>query len=238
MYYYQFNIGDYQSHTSHLSEMEDLVYRRLLDWYYLHECPIPLDEVEVSRQIRMRSHIESIAIVLQEYFERTDDGWIHNRANKEIAKAGDKSEKASASAKARWNKRDANALPTQSDSNATQDTIPNTQDTEHKTQKKATIVATPVGVSDSVWQEFIAHRKSKKARVTQLVIDGIQEQATIAGWSLEDALKETIVRNWQSFKADWVKDESLSKTGQMNQRVISGLTRGLIGGGNVKLLGN
>jgi hypothetical protein len=112
--------------------------------------------------------------------------------------------------------------------------------TNHKPIKNtATIVATPVGVSDSVWQEFVSHRKSKKARVTQLVIDGIQEQAKIAGWSLEDALKETIVRNWQSFKADWVKDESLSKTGQMNQRVISGLTRGLIGGNsNVKLLGN
>lgn len=103
---------------------------------------------------------------------------------------------------------------------------------------KAIVVATPVGVSDSVWQEFVSHRKSKKARVTQLVIDGIQKEASIAGWSLEDALKETIVRNWQSFKADWVKDENLSKTGQMNQRVISGLTRGLIGGGNVKLLGN
>jgi len=111
-------------------------------------------------------------------------------------------------------------------------------DTEKK-HKKITVVATPEGVSDSVWHEFIAHRKSKKARVTQLVVDGIQEQARIAGWSLEDALKETIVRNWQSFKADWVKDESLSKTGQMNQRVISGLTRGLIGGNsNVKLLGN
>lgn len=239
MYYYSFNIGDYQSHTSHLSEIEDLVYRRLLDWYYLHETPIPLDEVEVSRQIRMRSHTESIAIVLREYFECTDDGWIHHRANKEIAKADDKSEKASASAKARWNKRDANALPTQSDSNATHNTLPNTQDTEHKTHKKAIVIATPEGVSDSVWQEFVAHRKAKRARVTQLVLDGIQEQARIAGWSLEDALKETIVRNWQSFKADWVKkDENLSKTGQMNQRVISGLTRGLIGGGNVKLLGN
>jgi uncharacterized protein YdaU (DUF1376 family) len=238
MHYYQFNIGDYQSHTSHLSETEDLVYRRLLDWYYLHEIPIPLDEAEVSRQIRMRSHTESIAIVLQEYFERTDDGWIHHRANKEISKAGDKSEKAKASANARWSKKDANALQTQSDSNATHNTLHITQDTEHKTQKKATIVATPIGVSDSVWQEFIAHRKSKKARVTQLVIDGIQKEASIAGWSLEDALKETIVRNWQSFKADWVKDENLSKTGQMNQRVISGLTRGLIGGGNVKLLGN
>jgi uncharacterized protein YdaU (DUF1376 family) len=238
MYYYQFNIGDYQSHTSHLSEIEDLVYRRLLDWYYLHELPIPLDEAEVSRQIRMRSHTESIAIVLREYFERIEDGWIHHRANKEIAKAGDKSEKAKASANARWGKKDANALPTQSDSNATHNTLPITQDTEHKTQKKATIVAPPKGVSDSVWQEFVSHRKSKKARVTQLVIDGIQKEAMIAGWSLEDALKETIVRNWQSFKADWVKDENLSKTGQMNQRVISGLTRGLIGGGNVKLLGN
>jgi len=121
------------------------------------------------------------------------------------------------------------------------DAIPETEteaERETKKEKKATVVATPSGVSDSVWQEFIAHRKSKKARVTQLVIDGIQKEANIAGWSLEDALKETIVRNWQSFKADWVKDENLSKTGQMNQRVISGLTRGLIGGGNVKLLGN
>ena len=119
--------------------------------------------------------------------------------------------------------------------------IPETEgetERETETKKKATVVATPIGVSDSVWQEFVSHRKSKKARVTQLVIDGIQKEASIAGWSLEDALKETIVRNWQSFKADWVKDENLSKTGQMNQRVISGLTRGLIGGGNVKLLGN
>ena len=204
MHYYQFNIGDYQSHTSHLSETEDLVYRRLLDWYYLHEIPIPLDVAEVSRQIRMRSHTESIAIVLQEYFERTDDGWIHHRANKEIAKAGDKSEKASASAKARWSKKDANALPTQSDSNATHNTLHITQDTEHKTQKKATVVATPVGVSDSVWQEFKSLRKAKKAPITQRAIDKISEEANSAGWTLEKALEECIVRGWQAFKAEWV----------------------------------
>ena len=116
--------------------MEDLAYRRLLDWYYLHETPIPLDEAEVSRQIRMRSHIESIAIVLQEYFKRTEHGWIHHRADKEIAKIGEKSEKASASAKARWNKKDANALPTQSESNATHNTLPITQDTKHKRESK------------------------------------------------------------------------------------------------------
>jgi len=226
--------------------MEDLTYRRLLDWYYLHESPIPLDELEVARQIRMRSHSDCIAVVLREYFERTDDGWIHHRANKELAKAGEKSTKASQSAKARWDKKsnknkdlpvDANALRTQSEGNATHNTLHITQDTEHK--KKATVVATPEGVSESVWQDFVKHRKAKKAQVTQTVIDGIVKQALIAGWTLEDALRETIIRNWASFKADWVQDKNLSQTGQMNQRVSSGLTRGLIGGnGNVKLLGN
>jgi len=132
MHYYQFNIGDYKSHTEHLSEMEDLTYRRLLDWYYLHETPIPLDLTETARQIRMRSHSDCIASVLQEYFDRTDDGWVHHRADKEIAKTGEKSEKASASAKARWNKaKDANALQTQSECNATHNTEHITQDTEH-----------------------------------------------------------------------------------------------------------
>ena len=137
MHYYQFNIGDYKSHTEHLSEMEDLTYRRLLDWYYLHESPIPLDVDQTARQIRMRSHTDCIAQVLQEYFERTDDGWIHHRANAEIAKAGDKSNKASESAKIRWNKeKNANAMRTHSEGNATQDTGHKTQNTKPKKEQQ------------------------------------------------------------------------------------------------------
>tara|TARA_R110000868_G_scaffold27474_1_gene104209 strand:- start:508 stop:1155 length:648 start_codon:yes stop_codon:yes gene_type:complete len=199
MHYYQFNIGDYLSHTSHLSETEDLVYRRLLDWTYLHEKPIPLNIDEVARNIRMRTHCESIAIVLREFFICMDYGWISERVLKEVAKAGEKSRKASESAKIRW---DANALRLQSNSNATQDTVPKTQNTKHK--KAATEFAPPDGVSSEVWQEFTKHRKAKKASVTPLVIKGIAEQAEKAGWSLENALRETVVRGWQSFQADWV----------------------------------
>ena len=212
MHYYQFNIGDYKSHTDHLSEMEDLTYRRLLDWYYLHEKPIPLDVEEIAKLIRMRSHSDCIADVLRHFFKCTDDGWIHHRADKEIAKAGEKSTKASASAKARWNKKhnknkeldnDANALRTQSEGNATHNTEHITQDTIHK--KKATFVATPEGVSDSVWQDFKSLRKAKKAPITQRAIDAIALEAKEAGWSLEKALVECVVRGWQSFKADWIK---------------------------------
>jgi len=224
MHYYQFNIGDYQSHTSHLSEIEDLVYRRLLDWYYLHEIPIPLDESEVSRQIRMRSHTESIAIVLQEYFERTDDGWIHHRANKEIAKAGDKSEKASASAKVRWSKKDANALPTQSESNATHNTLPITQDTEHKTQKKATSVACPPDVRDQVWNDWIALRKSKKAPITETVVEGARKEAFKLNWPLDKFLVEWCTRGSQGLKADWVKEKQ--SVSEQRQNTMAQLTRG------------
>jgi hypothetical protein len=84
------------------------------------------------------------------------------------------------------------------------DSLETERETETNKEKKATVVATPKGVSQSVWNEFIAHRKAKKAKVTDLVVEGIVKEALKAGWSLEDALKETIVRNWQSFKADWV----------------------------------
>ena len=85
--------------------------------------------------------------------------------------------------------------------------IPETEtegETETKTEKKATSVATPIGVSDSVWQEFKSLRKAKKAPITQRAIDAITIEANKAGWTLEKALEECVVRGWQAFKADWV----------------------------------
>jgi len=76
-------------------------------------------------------------------------------------------------------------------------------DTE-QIQKRTINVAPPEGVSDSVWQEFKSLRKAKKAPITQRAIDKISEEAKLAGWTLEKALEECIVRGWQAFKAEWV----------------------------------
>lgn len=207
MFYYSFNIGDYQSHTAHLSEMEDLAYRRMLDWCYLHEKPLPEDVDEIARQIRMRSHSDCIAIVLREYFVRTNEGWISERVQFELSKISDKSDKARKSAEARWRGKkdaDANALPTQSERNA----IPIHKDTNTQTHKdKATVVAPPDGVSQSVWNDFVKQRKAKKAPVSETVITKIRNQAEKAGWSLEDALAEICARGWTGFNADWVKEK-------------------------------
>jgi hypothetical protein len=75
---------------------------------------------------------------------------------------------------------------------------------ETETKKKATSVAPPIGVSDSVWQEFKTLRKAKRAPITQRAIDAISSEAQKIGWTLEKALEECVVRGWQAFKADWV----------------------------------
>ena len=73
-----------------------------------------------------------------------------------------------------------------------------------KEKEKEKETDTPSGVSQQVWDSFVKQRKTKKAQVTALVIDGIQKEADKAGWTLEMALNEVVVRNWQSFKAEWV----------------------------------
>jgi hypothetical protein len=62
-------------------------------------------------------------------------------------------------------------------------------------------------VSNEVWESFVAQRKLSKATVTQTVINSIQREADKAGFTLEQALAETVARGWRSFKAEWVKDK-------------------------------
>lgn len=107
-------------------------------------------------------------------------------------------------------------------------------------KSKATSVACPQDVDQQIWDDWKQLRKAKKAPVTETVLDGARKESIKANMSLNDFLAVWCSRGSQGLQAEWLKPEekNLSKTGQMNQRVISGLTRGLIGGGNVKLLGN
>jgi len=84
MHYYQMNIGDYASHTSHLTPMEDLAFRRLLDYYYLHESPIPNDIELITRKLRLNGRSTDVQQVLNEFFILVENEWINARANDEI----------------------------------------------------------------------------------------------------------------------------------------------------------
>jgi uncharacterized protein YdaU (DUF1376 family) len=138
MHYYQFNIGDYSSHTRHLTLVEDAIYRRLLDLYYLHERPLNAGIAAVARQIDARDNEAEVKIILEEFFQLTEDGWINLRADKEIEHFHSKIEQASkagrASAEARANKR---ATPVATDVQPTNNHKPITNNQEPLTIVKA-----------------------------------------------------------------------------------------------------
>lgn len=92
MNYYPFHIGDYHLATAHLEPMEDLAYRRLIDFYYQTEAPIPKETKPVSRRLRLDNDL--VDSVLSEFFTDTESGWINSRCDVEIAKYQTKVENA------------------------------------------------------------------------------------------------------------------------------------------------
>ena len=155
MNFFPWHIGDYKSHTDHLTPKEDICYRRILDHYYLHESPIANDIPAVARYIKMRDSEEVIKSVLQEFFELRGDYWHSIRADKEIAAYKSKSEKARKSAGSRWS--NANAMRTQCEGSATlvcegsatnTNTNTNTNINKAKTTRKKFVKPEPQEVTD------------------------------------------------------------------------------------------
>ena len=80
--------------------MEDLAYRRLLDYYFLHEQPIK--HRDAARQLGMKEHEEDVLTVLNEFFLSTEDGFVNPRADKEIKQYKEFSEAGKRGAAKRW----------------------------------------------------------------------------------------------------------------------------------------
>ena len=69
--------------------------------------------------------------------------------------------------------------------------------------------------TELVLKEWLAHRKNKKATTSQLVITRMSKeinQALKYGYSADDCLSEAIERNWQGFKAEWIKNSGAKQT--------------------------
>lgn len=114
MHYYQFNISDYRSATVHLTNDEDLAYRRLLDMYYDSENKIPLDTQWVARRLRLDT--KTVETVLKDMFVWHEDGWFNARCQDVIQQYHAMAEKNRANGRLGGRKKNPNANPMGSDS--------------------------------------------------------------------------------------------------------------------------
>lgn len=218
MHYYQFNIGDYVSHTRHLSLMEDLAFRRLLDFCYLHEAPLEGTAEQVARKIGMRDQAAEVESVLLEFFVLGDDQRWHNaRVERELAAFGEKREAAvragKASAKARAGaqrkgngrstvvQRSLIVCSTDVQPDSTQETLDKNQEPESTPQppKGGSTCERPDDVPADLWQEWVAFRKTKRAPVSPRVLEKTRRDATEAGMTMEEALTSWIAQGHVGF---------------------------------------
>ena len=62
------------------------------------------------------------------------------------------------------------------------------------------------------------HRKSKRAPVTDVVMEQIELEAKKANMSLDAALREICVRGWTGFKAEWVRVSPNSQPAKQDRK--------------------
>ena len=207
MHFYQFHIGDYKSHTHHLSLIEDLAFRRLLDHYYLHEAPIK--QRDIARQIGMKDNEQEVLTVLNEFFISTDQGFINPRADEEIAKYRKFSEDGKKGAAKRWHKGtngEAYSPPIATPiATNNQEPITNNHSIDEsptKQRTKGSRLSTDFELPDS-WTEFCQTERPdlNPKKVFESFKDYWVAKAGAAGVKLD----------WQATWRNWVRNQNIAK---------------------------
>lgn len=167
MHYYTFHMKDYTAATAHLSNEEDLVYRRLIDLAFDAEGPVAGDANSIARRIRIADAMQ-VQCILLEFWVETPEGWVNNRVMRELERHKDHIEAKKNAAKIRWNKvkakqlppPDAGALQVQSKCNAS-GMLPNTHYPISISIKEAEDFARGQGLPTDVIPEWHSHRSSQ-----------------------------------------------------------------------------
>jgi uncharacterized protein YdaU (DUF1376 family) len=229
MHYYRFNIKTYQAATAHLKPLEDLAYRRLIDYYMDTEKPIDADLSRLAR--RLRTTVKTIELILEEFFFLQSDGWHNEFCDAEIAsyhaqaeknkkngQKGGRPRKASEALQTLENENpvgyewDATGNPNESQKNPNKE--PRTKNQEQTTNKNTTPRKRSVcvsdlvlmGVTEQVASDWMAIRKTKNLPLTQTALDNIQTEADKAGITLVEAITIAARESWAGFKASWLQN--------------------------------
>ncbi len=237
MHYYRFNIKTYQAATAHLKPLEDLAYRRLIDYYMDTEKPIDADLSRLAR--RLRTTVKTIELILEEFFFLQSDGWHNEFCDAEIAsyhaqaeknkkngQKGGRPRKASEALQTLENENpvgyewDATGNPNESQKNPNKE--PRTKNQEQTTNKNTTPRKRSVcvsdlvlmGVTEQVASDWLAIRKQKKLPLTATALKTIQSEADKAGVTLANAIEIAASNSWAGFKASWLQNQAAQEAKQ------------------------
>lgn len=83
---------------------------------------------------------------------------------------------------------------------------------DKKSTKTPLQLLSEFGIDKELAEDFIQHRKLKKAAISKTVLDGFLREANKAGISIKESIRECIERGWIGFKADWFLSSSKTQS--------------------------
>ncbi len=120
---------------------------------------------------------------------------------------------------ARFRERHRNATSNKSNVTVTaQDTDTDTDTEQNIKSKRSKAAMPPQDVDFNVWEDWKQLRKSKRATVSDTVVEQARKEATKAGMSLNSFLKEWCLRGSQGLKAEWLTNNQSDKRTEHQRR--------------------
>lgn len=219
MFYYDHNIGDFAIETRGLTYEQIGIYISLLDWYASTQKPITREWLDVAYQGETKC--KAIAL-LNAFFLKRDEGYVHLAIEKQIIAFEDKSKKRSEAGKKGGRRKSASSTAAgdsaekanesncQANANITinHKPITNNQEIDRDTPAKPARpskpkLVKPEGVSDQVFDEWQALKRKVSKGCTQRMVDAIVREAGKAGITPEAAMIYQLEHGWTGFEAEW-----------------------------------
>ncbi len=191
--------------TRHLSLIEDIAYRRLLDLYYDTEKPLDLNIDILVRLIGLKDYKTETQQILSEFFSETKKGYIQKRVQKELGKYAAKATAARENGKLGGRPKKTQpvnlANPDLTQSKAKQETITTNQKTKIKTR------ASP----------FIPPKTSEVAVYCIQRNNQVDAQAFIDHYEANGWMRgKTKIKDWKACVRTWEKRNGSNGQGQNN----------------------
>lgn len=217
--WYSFHVADYARDTAHLSMLEHGAYRLLLDHYYMTGEPLPANAEQLHRICRAVADAEqhAVQVVVEQFFELTDNGWAHERVEAELAEARRLSEKRRQAAALSHAKRKGSGAQTTARASASADANAEQVQVQLHTQSQSHIsipngidkrgkrfdplnIDLPEGISPATWGNWIAYRRERKLTIAETTIKA--QVNKLMKWHNEghDAnavIEQSIANGWQ-----------------------------------------
>lgn len=200
-------VADYLADTAHLGALEHGAYLMLIMNYWQRGKPLPADDERLRRIARVEpGQWDAVKMDIAEFFVEIDGEWRHSRIESELARVAEKSTKARASAQRSHSVRSASAVPTPCYTDTDTDTREEIEDAPRRISPRKSadgIKAKFAGIlSDDMASAVVAHRKAKKAPLTEKAAELLAKRFSETV-NPEAAAAMMIERGWQGFDPSW-----------------------------------